>query len=133
MTEAQKAMLEIAFFDERQSRANIAAEVVFDGFGLTLEFVGGNGKIETWKGERNGQGHFRLRTDNPGKEASLHRFADSTILEGFWRDGSERGFWRLHLPERTPALLRAREPVAPSVAERPNAGAARQRSARLVA
>lgn len=42
-----------------------------------------------------------LGAPNAGIDASLHRFADSTILEGFWRNGRERGFWRLHLPLET--------------------------------
>lgn len=42
--------------------------------------------------------------------ATLHRFADSVILEGFRRTDAEQGFWRLHLPHDT--VIPLRRPIA---------------------
>jgi len=42
--------------------------------------------------------------------ATLHRFADSVILEGFRRTDAEQGLWRLHLPHDT--VIPLRRPIA---------------------
>ncbi|MDA1117679.1 MAG: hypothetical protein O2979_06660 [Proteobacteria bacterium] len=68
------------------------AQVAFDDRGMTLALESEQGEPERWQGERLGQGHYRMSGPVPGMDASLHRFADSTILEGFWRNGRERGF-----------------------------------------
>lgn len=98
MNDMIHANLEIAYFDARDARSEVPAQVMFAGPGLTLVAPDATGTDVLWHGERRGQGHFVLSAETAGMEASLHRFADSTILEGFWRSGPERGFWRLHLP-----------------------------------
>ena len=92
------AYLDIAYFEARDARHEVAARIKFEGRGLTLVTENEQGESVLWHGERRGQGHFVLSAPDADMEASLHRFADSTILEGFWRHGRERGFWRLHLP-----------------------------------
>ncbi|MGH8765940.1 MAG: hypothetical protein ACRET8_09500 [Burkholderiales bacterium] len=111
MREITHATLEIAYFDARESLAELPVQVMLDAMGMTLVVPAANGEDAVWRGERRGQGHYVLSTPDQNMQASLHRFADSSILEGFWRNGAERGFWRLHLPEAIPALLRARDPA----------------------
>ena len=115
------ATLDIAFFDERRVRSDVPAQVMLDGRGLTLVTANEKGENILWHGERRGQGHYVLNAQYPGMEASLHRFADSVILEGFWRNGKERGFWRLHLPANTviPTSIRVVRPAAPAIKPRP--------------
>lgn len=73
--------------------------MAFDGTGMTLVVrEQGRDPAVLYHGERRGQGHYLLSAPEAGVDATLHRFADSTILEGFWRSSTERGFWRLHLP-----------------------------------
>ncbi len=98
MSDMIDATLEIAYFDARDARSDIPAQVTMDSRGMTLVAADENGEQILWHGERRGQGHYVLGTQQAGMDASLHRFADSMILEGFWRNGRERGFWRLHLP-----------------------------------
>ena len=124
MSDKVNAVVEIAYFDAREARADVPAQVMLDGNGLTLITPDEKGNSVLWHGERRGQGHYVLvNAQTPGMEASLHCFADSTILEGFWRNGRERGFWRLHLPLDTvipsanrvvklPAAARKRRPTA---------------------
>lgn len=55
------------------------------------------GRSYHYTGIEKGEGHYQLHcADNHG-EATLHRFADSTILEGFWRESGEHGMWRIKL------------------------------------
>ena len=95
------AKLDIGFFDARDARTDVPVQVTLDERGLTLVMPNESGEPVLLHGERRGQGHYILSAQNAGIDASLHRFADSTILEGFWRNGRERGFWRLHLPLET--------------------------------
>ena len=95
------AKLDIGFFEARDARTDVPVQVTLDERGLTLVMPNDSGEPVLLHGERRGQGHYVLRAPNAGIDASLHRFADSTILEGFWRNGRERGFWRLHLPLET--------------------------------
>jgi hypothetical protein len=92
------AKLDIGFFAARDARTDVPVQVTLDARGLTLVMPDASGEPVLLHGERRGQGHYILSAQNAGIEASLHRFADSTILEGFWRNGRDRGFWRLHLP-----------------------------------
>lgn len=93
------ATIEIAYFDARNTRGDVPAQVMLDGRGLTLVMADTAGEAVLWHGERRGQGHYALSAPIAGMEGSLHRFADSLILEGFWRKDQERGFWRLKLPD----------------------------------
>lgn len=93
-----EATVEIAYFDARKARRGVPAQVDFQGRGITLVTRNERDEPILWSGERRGQGHFVLATADAEMDASLHRFADSAILEGFWRNGLERGFWRVHLP-----------------------------------
>lgn len=95
------AKLDIGFFEARDARTDVPVQVTLDERGLTLVMPNDSGEPVLLHGERRGQGHYVLSAPNAGIDASLHRFADSTILEGFWRNGRERGFWRLHLPLET--------------------------------
>jgi hypothetical protein len=95
------AKLDIGFFDARDARTGVPVQVSLDDRGLTLVMPNDSGEPVLMRGERRGQGHYVLSAQNAGIDASLHRFADSTILEGFWRNGRERGFWRLYLPLET--------------------------------
>ncbi len=133
MTHAVKATMEIVYFDARPARTDIEADVQIDNLGLTLTVRDGPGEPEVWRGERRGQGHYLLRSADVAREASLHRFEESGILEGFWRNGSERGFWRLHMPDVTPALLQARDPAPERMVSRTPERPARRKRTRVAA
>jgi len=126
MHDMLNATLEIAYFDTREARNDVPAQVALEAGGMTLLTPAATGDPVLWHGERRGQGHYVLNAPDAGMEASLHRFADSSILEGFWRRGAERGFWRLHLPEDAviPRELRA---VSPPAEAKPRQKAPRKR------
>jgi len=98
MSNFSDAKLEFGYFDSREAQEVLDAKVAVDAHGMTLITTRKDGGEIRWHGERRGQGHYLLIASEPNMEASLHRFADSTIFEGFWRDGVERGFWRVQLP-----------------------------------
>jgi hypothetical protein len=130
MSQKINAVMEIAYFDTRDARGDIPAQVMFDDKGLTLVAPGANDESVLWHGERRGQGHYVMSSSVPGMEASLHRFADSTILEGFWRNGRERGFWRLHMPEDAVIPREGRVVKLPTAARKRKAPAVRKKARR---
>jgi len=108
------ATLDIAYFDARDARSDVPAQVTLDARGMTLVAPDAKGDKVLWHGERRGQGHYVLSAPDARMQGSLHRFADSVVLEGFWRNERERGFWRLHLPADAviPAASRVVRPPA---------------------
>lgn len=48
-----------------------------------------------YRGRNKGTGHFELLSPDVGGKASLHMFPSSSILEGSWIEGSERGMWKI--------------------------------------
>lgn len=56
-------------------------------------------ELRQYRGANRGDGHFALQMQVPGSsgKASLHMFYGSTILEGYWREDSYRGMWRIEL------------------------------------
>lgn len=56
-------------------------------------------QIRTWKGEMFGEGHYKLSCTQIEGNASLHRFHDSMILEGYINDDGEKCMWRVKLAE----------------------------------
>ena len=63
-----------------------AIVVEYDNDGL-CQYVGAN----------DGSGHFELRLLGGDGRATLHRFPDANVLEGYWLEDGERGMWRIHL------------------------------------
>jgi hypothetical protein len=50
-----------------------------------------------YEGTEIGEGHFRLKAQDGLGEASLHRFLEGRILDGWWKEEGEEGMWRIHL------------------------------------
>ena len=51
----------------------------------------------TYEGMEQGEGHYLLERESLDGRASLHRFSDSLILEGYWETGETSGMWRVEL------------------------------------
>ncbi len=56
-----------------------------------------DGRPVCYQGINNGDGHFNLLAPECDGKATLHRFPDSGYLEGYWREGGEKGMWRIRL------------------------------------
>ena len=69
--------------------------VEIDDKGIVVEYEG-DGTVQ-YRGSDKGIGHYLLRSKTVNGEASLHMFPLSTILEGCWFEGGDRGMWRITL------------------------------------
>lgn len=94
------AKFDIGFYDDQRAILGQKCEVRVMGSSLSIscQFLE---EAVALHGLRNGQGHYHLVAPDGGMQATLHRFKDSQILEGFWKRRGRRGFWRIQLPEQT--------------------------------
>lgn len=69
---------------------------------IAVGYESENGRC-LYLGSGNGDGHFVLTCEEVRGRASLHRFDDSLILEGYWEESGERGMWRIELGETSDA------------------------------
>ena len=54
---------------------------------------------EVYEGTEIGSGHFKLKSRDGRGEASLHCFPNGRILNGWWREDSQEGMWRIRLAD----------------------------------
>ncbi len=55
----------------------------------------------SYEGKEQGEGHYLLECEALDGRASLHRFSDSLILEGYWETTEASGMWRVELGKVT--------------------------------
>ena len=58
-----------------------------------------DGEIIVYQGPEIEPGHFRLTSDAVKGRATLHRFSDSDVLDGWWLESGYEGMWRVTLDE----------------------------------
>ncbi len=71
-------------------------QVKLEGDEIVVDYKDERG-IVLYKGKEKGQGHYLLKCPEKQGEASLHRFSEAEILDGYWREEGYEGFWRIHL------------------------------------
>lgn len=64
---------------------------------VIIEYIHDNLEQCVYRGHSIGTGHFRLKADGFRGDATLHRFEESNILEGFWIEEAQQGMWRIRL------------------------------------
>ena len=94
------ASIEKGYYDERPVLRVRGVTVEIGARTILVEWHEG-AQWHRFEGVRSGQGHFLLRSDDARTKATLHRFPDSPILEGYWSRNGKSGFWRIHLPRNT--------------------------------
>ncbi|MEX2162631.1 MAG: hypothetical protein WD823_00085 [Sulfuricaulis sp.] len=93
-----EAKLDVGFYDDQRALLGLkcSVRVVASSLSISCLFLEEEVALH---GLRNGQGHYHMVASNGSMQATLHRFKDSQILEGFWTRRGRRGFWRIQLPE----------------------------------
>ena len=75
---------------------NFTCEVLIDEKRIVVSYFE-EGKPLSYVGANKKNGHFRLQCNANGGYGTLHKFPDEDILEGFWIEGGDEGFWRIEL------------------------------------
>lgn len=70
------------------------------GTEIVVEFEGdGTNVWHRYMGEEEGEGHYHLTCPELSGTATLHRFKDVDVLEGYWKEGGEIGMWIIELSD----------------------------------
>ena len=86
-------------------------------FEVTYEDEAMDDSSVSYEGQEQGEGHYLLECESLDGRASLHRFSDSLILEGFWETAEASGMWRVELGKVTDTVTgeSASKPVVKTV------------------
>jgi hypothetical protein len=71
-------------------------EVRISGNKIWISYEGDGGPV-LYEGDEKSPGHFKLFCNSQKGRATLHRFPDDDILEGFWIESGYQGMWRIQL------------------------------------
>ena len=95
MTLYRKSSMEMFSTDGQWSHP---CEVRIDGRHIAVSYKD-NGIIILYEGPELEPGHFELRAKGVVGKATLHRFANDEMLDGWWLENGNEGMWRISLDE----------------------------------
>jgi hypothetical protein len=84
------------FYSDNRPERSDECEVRLDDGSIAVSYRGENGWV-VYEGPESGNGHFEVAAHSVSGQATLHRFPDGDILEGFWKEGGAIGMWRIQL------------------------------------
>lgn len=90
--------MDTVYYDETSADLSCDCELKFASNKIVVSYKNDDDYI-VYKGESKGYGHYLLTSPNNNGRASLHMFADSSYLDGYWEEGGDTGFWRIELGE----------------------------------
>ena len=89
--------MDIVFFDERPACLAVDCHVVLTTRGCDVKYDDVAGIFWHWRGKILGSGHYELDGNWVNCRGTLHRAPSSQFMEGFWKEGPQRGMWRILL------------------------------------
>jgi len=90
------AKMDTVYYDGSLAVEGDECEVKLDNGKMVISYEDGCG-FTLYEGKETSEGHFMLECRQNGGKASLHCFPKRKILEGFWIENGEKGFWRIFL------------------------------------
>ncbi|MBW2622955.1 MAG: hypothetical protein JRD68_08615 [Deltaproteobacteria bacterium] len=93
----QNAKMDTVYYDKTGADLNEECEIRIDNQKIVVSYKDEEGMV-VYKGNDTGCGHFELKCPERNGRATLHQTPQSKILEGFWTEGGEEGFWKITLP-----------------------------------
>lgn len=97
MTVFRKSSMEV-YFAEGSPLEQWPCEVRLEVGFVAVSYDGDAGPV-VYEGRESGEGHFKVTSAAPKGTATLHRFSDSEVLEGWWSEDNQTGMWRIFLDE----------------------------------
>jgi len=92
----QNSKMDTVYYDNDAAAEGDDCEVKIGNNEIIVSYEEGDG-FAMYRGREISQGHFELQYPENNGKASLHMFAGSKILEGFWIEDGAKGFWRIYL------------------------------------
>lgn len=88
--------MEIAFQDQARPHEKMECRVSIDDQSIDVSFEH-KGSPLVYQGENVGTGNFVLDCPERNGKASLHVVKDGEVLEGYWIESGEKGYWKIRL------------------------------------
>ncbi|MGZ8243048.1 hypothetical protein [Methylomagnum sp.] len=85
------------YYDGSDAATDWPCKVELDGGRIRVSYEDDDGETVVYEGHENGIGHFELNAPQVNGRATLHRFENGKILEGYWVEEGYRGMWRIIL------------------------------------
>lgn len=85
------------YFESGDAWVDEECEVRFEADKIFVSYLGEDGIPVLYIGVQKGEGHFRLECKHIDGVASLHRFPEGQILDGWWKENGFQGMWRITL------------------------------------
>jgi hypothetical protein len=95
MTVFKKCTMETYYADD-SAMQEWPCQVRLDKGSIAVSYED-NGVPVVYEGTEEGTGHFKLASGSPRGSATLHKFADADVLEGWWSESGQLGMWRVFL------------------------------------
>jgi len=92
----EKSIMEIAFQDRAYPHEFLGCRVAIDDQSIIVSYER-QGRAVVYQGDTYGSGNFILTCPERGGKASLHIVRDGEILEGYWVETGEKGYWKISL------------------------------------
>jgi len=86
---------DVLFFNSKADSTSDCEVVIGDGE-IEVSYID-EGERLFYRGKEIGPGHYVLHAAGFDGEATLHRFHDGRVLEGYWVEEGHRGMWRIQL------------------------------------
>lgn len=91
----------ITLYSAQDAGDRLKCDVRIDGSEIFVNYRDLDGSNIVYRGQELGSGHFELKMDGGGGHASLHRFPNGEILEGWWfEEEIGEGAWRIILSRK---------------------------------
>lgn len=91
----KKCTMDVLYYDG-EADIDCPCEVKIEKKEIVVSYI--DDDIPTlYRGKEKTNGHYELESPKANGKASLHRFENGKILEGFWVEDNDRGMWRIKL------------------------------------
>lgn len=104
MREIWDGSMDTVYYGNDEPSLRDPCKVTFSGDQITVSYDGLEGENYQYTGMDHGSGHFELALADGDGGATLHRFPNSKLLEGYWKEDGVEGFWRIHLDKKLEPL-----------------------------
>ena len=91
------SIMECIYYDGDPADMGMDCQVRIDEDEIVVTYEEDDGGYPVYRGANDGTGHYVLQCPTNNGRATLHRFPNGQILEGYWDEDGCRGFWRIRL------------------------------------
>ena len=94
----KNSLMTTAYLDDSFADVDDPCEVRITDSEIVVSYINEDESgYDLYKGQEIADGHFKLFCEEKQGKATLHLVENENVLEGFWVEGGNQGFWRIEL------------------------------------